>query len=241
MKNNRPFLKIGYIGILIALIALSLMSTFPKIVPYMANGFKTPIIFFEFVSSVGETQQFFGMTNGLLPDDNLIEKMNLGNKIDFLYAFVYASFLFFFAKKLIKISGKKIFMAVMILAVIAMIFDWMENIKLILITEKLASGDFQNELDMLHIYTWIKWLSLAISFLILSEWFFSGNWLSKIFSFIAWIPVILAVLAYRYPGFYSELFVKSIMIMFVLIIVYCFVYKEKDTKKTINNSSEAIS
>jgi hypothetical protein len=79
---------------------------------------------------------------------------------------------------------------------------------------------------MLHIYTWIKWGSLALSFLIISDWWFKGGWVSKIFSFIAWAPAILGILAYRYPGFYSELFAQSIIFMFIGTIVYCFVYKE---------------
>ncbi len=229
MKSQKPFLVVGYIGIVVILLALVIMSIFPHIVPYMAEGFRTPIIFFEFVRTVGETQRLFGMFAGFLPDDNLVHQMNLGNKIDFIYAFVYGTFLFLFARKLLKISGKKIFMAVMILAVTAMVFDWLENIKLIAITEKLADGSFQDELDMLHIYTWIKWGSLALSFLILSDWFFKGGTISKIFSFIAWSPAVLGILAYRYPGFYSELFALSIMIMFVGTIIYCFVYKQTET------------
>ena len=226
MKSKKPFLPIGYIGIAIVLLALTIMSIFPRIVPYMAEGFRTPIIFFEFVRTVGETQRLFGMFAGFLPDDNLVQQMDLGNKIDFIYAFVYGTFLFMFARKLVKVSGKKLFIVVMVLAVVAMVFDWLENIKLITITEKLADGSFQDDLDMLHIYTWIKWGSLAASFLILSDWWFKGGWISKTFSFIAWAPAILGVLAYRYPGFYSELFAYSIMIMFVGTILYCFVYKE---------------
>ena len=114
----------------------------------------------------------------------------------------------------------------MILAVIATLFDWLENIKLIAITEKLTNGNFQDELNMLHIYTWIKWGSLALVFVVLSDWFFKGKIVSKIFSFIAWAPAVFAILAYRYPGFYSELFAMSITIMFVGTIIYCFVYKE---------------
>ncbi|OQX98419.1 MAG: hypothetical protein B6I20_11120, partial [Bacteroidetes bacterium 4572_117] len=123
MKTKKPFIFAGYTGLLLIVLGLFLMTTFPKHVPYMAEGFQTPIIFFEFVQTVEETQQFFGMTSSLLPDDNLIQKMDFGNKIDFIYAFVYALFLFLFAKKLMEISGKKIFMAVMVLAVVAFIGD----------------------------------------------------------------------------------------------------------------------
>ena len=226
MKTQKPFLTVGYFGLVLIAAALVVMNVFPREVPYMDEGFTTPVIFFEFNTGIESAQKLFGMFGGLLPDDNLVHKMNLGNQIDFIYAIIYGTFLFLFGKKLVKISGKKIYTAVMILAVIAMVFDWLENIKLIAITEKLADGNFQDELDMLHIYTWIKWGSLALIFVILSEWFFKGKILSKIFSFIAWAPAVLAVLAYRYPGFYSELFSKSIIIMFVGTIIYCFVYKE---------------
>ena len=229
MKTKKPFIFAGYTGLLLIVLGLFLMTTFPKHVPYMAEGFQTPIIFFEFVQTVEETQQFFGMTSSLLPDDNLIQKMDFGNKIDFIYAFVYALFLFLFAKKLMEISGKKIFMAVMVLAVVAFIGDCLENIKLISITENIESGSFQNHLDALFIFTWIKWGSLALIFVILSEWFFRGRVISTIFAFIGWTPLILGILAYKMPGLYNELFAKSIMFMFIALIVYSFIYKSPKT------------
>lgn len=225
MKPKRPFITTGYVGIILILLGLFLMSTFPKYVPYMAEGFQTPIIYFEFVKTVEETQRLFGMTNGLLPDDNLIQQMDFGNKIDFIYALVYSLFLFLFARKLVEISGKKIFVSVMVLAVFAFIFDCLENIKLITITENIESGSFQNDLEILFVFTWIKWGSLALSFVILSEWFFRGKIVSTLFAFLGWTPMILGILAYKMPGFYNELFAKSIMFMFVALIVYSFIYK----------------
>ncbi len=225
MKTNRPFITAGYVGIILILLGLFLMSTFPRYVPYMAEGFQTPVIFFEFVQTVEETQQMFGMTNGLLPDDNLIQKMDFGNKIDFIYALVYSLFLFLFAQKLVKISGKKFYTAVMVLAVIAFVFDCLENIKLITITENIESGSFQNDLETLFVFTWVKWGALALSFVILSEWFFRGKIVSTIFAFLGWAPMILGILAYKMPGFYNELFAKSIMFLFVALIVYSFIYK----------------
>jgi len=225
MKTKRPFITAGYVGIVLILLGLFLMSTFPRHVPFMAEGFQTPIIYFEFVQTVEETQQLFGMTKGLLPDDNLIQQMDFGNKIDFIYALVYSLFLFLFARTLVKISGKKLFIAVMVLAVTAFIGDCLENVKLITITENIESGSFQNDLEALFVFTWIKWGSLALSFVILSEWFFRGKIISTIFAFLGWTPMILGILAYKMPGFYNELFAKSIMFMFVALIVYSFIYK----------------
>jgi hypothetical protein len=229
MKTKKPFIYAGYIGVVLMALGLFLMSSFPKYVPYMAKGFQTPIIFFEFVQTVDETQQMFGMTGGLLPDDNLVQKMDFANKVDFIYAFVYALFLFVFARALVKTSGKKIFVAVMVLAVVAMLFDWLENIKLISITENLASGSFQNHLDSLFIFTWIKWGSLALSFVVLSEWFFRGKIISTIYAFLGWVPLVLGIMAFKMPGFYNELFANSIMFMFVSLIIYSFIYKEPKT------------
>jgi len=229
MKTKKPFIYAGYIGVVLMAVGLFLMSSFPKYVPYMAKGFQTPIIFFEFVQTVDETQQMFGMTGGLLPDDNLVQKMDFANKVDFIYAFVYALFLFVFARALVKTSGKKIFVAVMVLAVVAMLFDWLENIKLISITENLASGSFQNHLDSLFIFTWIKWGSLALSFVVLSEWFFRGKIISTIYAFLGWVPLVLGIMAFKMPGFYNELFANSIMFMFVSLIIYSFIYKEPKT------------
>lgn len=203
----------------------------------MADGFQTPIIYFEFVKTVEETRQLFGMTNGLLPDDKLIHQMDFGNKVDFIYALVYSLFLFLFAGELMKISGKKLFVAVMILAVLAFIADCLENVKLITITENLESGSFQNELDALFVFTWIKWGSLALSFVILSEWFFRGKIISAIFAFFGWVPMILGILAYKMPGFYNELFALSIMFMFIALIVYSFIYKNPKAVNELSGGS----
>ena len=115
----------------------------------------------------------------------------------------------------------------MVLAIIAMLFDWLENFKLLSITENLISGNFQDDLDMLFIFTWVKWTSLALSFAIISEWFFRGKIISTIFAFLGWLPLVFGILAFKTPGFYNELFATSIMFMFVSLIIYSFIYKNQ--------------
>ena len=48
---------------------------------------------------------------------------------------------------------------------------------------------------------------------------------STIFAFLGWSPLIFGILAFKMPGFYNELFAKSIMFMFVALIIYSFIYK----------------
>ncbi len=225
--KNRPLIKAGYIGILMLLFGIILMNIFPKNA-HMAEGFKTPVIFFEFANNIQETQKFFGITDGQnIPDKHLIQQMNLGNKIDFIYAFVYALFLFLFARKIKQISKKKIFSGVMFLAISAFVSDVFENINLLQITSKITTGDFQHQLSMLHIFTWMKWGSLAIGFALLSKWFYDQKSWQRIIAPLCWMPVVLAGLSYYFRGANNEYFSLSVMSCFIILVIHSFVYSTR--------------
>ncbi len=87
----------------------------------------------------------------------------------------------------------------------AFIGDILENIKLLTITENLVSGSFQNHLDALFVFTWIKWGSLAMTFAVLSTWFFKGRIVSNIFTILSCTLLVLAIMAYKAQGVYNEL------------------------------------
>jgi hypothetical protein len=57
--KTRPYFYIGLLGILLIVFGLILPTFFPKEAPQMTKGFSTPIIFFEFIKTPVEVNNFF--------------------------------------------------------------------------------------------------------------------------------------------------------------------------------------
>jgi hypothetical protein len=223
-KKSHPFFYIGLLGIILIAFGLILPGFFPKEAK-MPKGFNSPIIYFEFIKTPDEVKDFFGVSDSGEFDRELAVKMDLGNKIDFGFMLVYSAFLFFLFLKLAKISNKKWLRLGMFLAVIALLGDFFENIQLLSITSNLKSGEYITQLSLLKIFTWIKWNSLVINFLLFVPFFFIQKSISHIITYIMAIPFVLGLIAFINRGFVNELFAKSISACFLVMICFCFAYK----------------
>lgn len=222
--KNRPFFYIGLIGLLTIAATYVMEITFPKTAPFMAKGFSKPIIFFEFIQSPIEVEAFVGINDYDFDSETFIKKLDLGNKIDFVFAFIYTTFFFLMFYKLAKVSNLKWYKIGMILAVIALVCDVVENIQLLEITNKITTGDYINNLHLLFIFTWIKWFSIAIGFALFSLWLVKMPGVLRYMGYLAWLPLMLGIMAYVNRGLLNELFTRSINIMFFVAISYCFMY-----------------
>jgi hypothetical protein len=237
--ERRPFFYIGLIGILLIIFGLGLPKFFPKEAGHMPEGFSTPIIYFEFIESPVEVNDFFGINEDGLGNMKFVNQMDKGNRIDFAFAFVYAAFLFLFFQKLSSVSDLKWFKIGMLLAVLSFIFDYAENIQLLGITANLENGNYLTQLSLLKIFTWIKWFSLAISFAIFSVWLFKFKGIYRLMAYVALLPLLLGLLAFIKRGLATELFSKSISIMFFVTICYCFLYtSEANEPKSLLNKED---
>ena len=221
---NKPFMKIGFLGLLVIGMSIVLLMVFPSKAPWMMDGFFTPIIAFEFVQSQSEVCQLFGLSDS--PDQlSMIKAMDFGNRLDYIYMVLYTSFLFFFSFVCAKNTGQRYYYAGSMLSFVILVADALENIQLLRITAKIASQDFGKELSLLHCFTWIKWGGITIVFLILAPYFFKGRSYSKVIAAIGISSFILSVLAYLNRSFLNELLGLSVALMFLMMIVYSFIYK----------------
>jgi hypothetical protein len=93
--------------------------------------------------------------------------------------------------------------------------------------EQFRSGETHFVLRPLHFYTWGKWGALTIVFLLLIPFFHSAGRYGRLISYIALIPAILGILSFVNPGLLSELFALSVIIMFFLMIIFCFLYRTR--------------
>ncbi len=224
--NKRPFFYIGLIGLLVIATVYFLEKSYPSSAPFMLKGFSSPAYFFEFIQSPVEVEAFFGLDDYDFDSEKFIKAMNKGNKIDFVFAFVYSLFFFLFFKKLAKVSHRQWYKIGMLLAIFALVGDVVENIQLLQITAKVNEGGYDNNLKLLFIFTWIKWLSLAVGFAMLGLWLVKLSGVLRYMGYVAWIPLILSFFALANRGIYTALFTRSINIMFFVAISYCFMFEK---------------
>ena len=225
---NRPFIKAGIIGILVISMSIVLMTVFPRKAPSMMEGFFTPIIAFEFVQTPQEVDQLFGLPGSSVRQE-MISAMDLGNRLDYLYMFLYASFLLLFSLTVIKTTGNKGYAVGVLLALVVLAADALENVQLLAITSKMGSLDIGEELSCLYFYTWVKWGGIAVIFLLLLPYFIRGRAYSKIIGIMGIVSFTLAVLSFIHRSLLNELFALSVAVVFALMIIYCFIHRgEKD-------------
>ncbi len=220
---EKPFMKIGVLGLLVAGMSVVLMMVFPSKAPWMMEGFRTPIIAFEFVQTAEEVQQLFGTPHSE-EQQGMIRAMDLGNRLDYLYLVLYSAFLFLFSFVCVKITGQKRYYAACILAVLVLAGDSFENIQLMGITSKINEMDYSRQLVLLKRFTWMKWGGIGIVFLVLSPYFLSGGIFSKVIGTVGIFSAFLSVMAYINRTAFTEWMGFSVALMFVLMISYSFVH-----------------
>lgn len=232
---NRPFIKSGLVGLLVIAMSIVLLNVFPTQAPSMIDGFFTPIIAFEFIQTQQEVYQLFGSSDSV-DRQAMIEAMDLGNWLDFIYMFLYSSFLLLFSIRCGKITKKRYYQAGVILSFIVLVADALENVQLLRITSEIVTQDFGKALSYLHFFTWVKWGSIAIIFLVLVPYFVKGNTYSKAMAIAGIMSFVLGTLSYIHRSVLNEIFALSVGIMFLLMIIYCFIYKEENPTNNYNGS-----
>ena len=206
------------------MMSVLLLFVFPPKAPSLPKGFFTPIIAFEFVQTRIEVIEMFGDENITMRNE-MVRAMDLGNRLDYVYMCLYSAFLLMFLATCAGLSKNKYYYAGVVLALAVLAADALENVQLLGITVNVATVNFDSQLRLLHLFTWIKWGGIALIFLTLSPWFLKGDRFSKIIGIIGIITFILGVSAYMNRSVINEIFSLSVALMFILMIIYCFIYK----------------
>src|SRR5206468_12062445 len=110
-----------------------------------------------------------------------------------------------------------------------MLGDLMENLQLLSITSKIGTRDFTGELFYLKIFTWLKWGGICLLFALFFSYFSHGNLYSRVVGYAGMITSILGVLAFLHRSILNEIMAFSIGIMFLLLTIYCFLYRRLPT------------
>ena len=221
---KRPFVWVGVIGVVGIIIGLLIGPFFPKTALKMPDGFKTPVLAFEFIQTKQEVYDFFGA--GDTPERQaLVQAMDRGNNWDYLYMVGYSAFLAALALAIRKETGKAYFYLAAAVAVAILASDFFENRQLFQITANLASGNFDGALSRLMIITWLKWGGLALFFVLLIPYFLKGGVYAKIIAAFPILNLIVAVIACVHRSRWNEWMFLTLAPNFVLAIIYCFVHR----------------
>ena len=218
LQTNLTWAKV--FGILIIIVYLAMSFAFQSKIG--DQKVKNPIVELEFASSGDHVVQLLSDNNGGI-NNNLVQALALSTRIDFLFAVVYSLFLVFFFAAVKVATEKKIYLLAIVLSLVAMVFDILENTQILSILGKVeGSQSFERHISLMHIFTWVKWLSLTIA-LAIAAWFGIGQRraLPLIIGLIALIPLLLALPAMFYHSL-TTIFALTVILGIIAIIILVF-------------------
>jgi len=89
--------------------------------------------------------------------------------------------------------------------------------------------DFDSTIQMLGIFTWLKWGLLALAFMLIGRTLIRSV-KSKWLGYVLMIPLALGVGAYISGEPWTEdMFGQSVFLSFTIILIYSFAYKRLST------------
>ncbi|MFN8236900.1 MAG: hypothetical protein U0T77_01915 [Chitinophagales bacterium] len=223
--GNKPFRIARILGILLLIYSIILLFVNPQPADNLPEHFFTPIIAFEFIQSPQEVAAFFKV-----PDESAyIQAMLLGNWIDYVFMVLYSGLLFCIALGIKKITGAQTMLLAAVCCLIILVCDALENYQIYLIISRFKNQEIFENLALLNIFTWLKWSSIASVFLLFSPFFLKGKLFHKIIGCLCISSFGLCIAAFLHHGILNEIFANSIVMVFLLLVIFVFTFKEKKT------------
>ncbi|HQO39374.1 MAG TPA: hypothetical protein PK986_02790 [Spirochaetota bacterium] len=215
-----------YAGSAVIIISIILILSGPHKAVKLPAGFYTPVVAFEFIETRAEVLEMFGASN--TPERaTLIAAMDRTNKIDFIYMSAYTAFLLLFCASC---SGKfrsKRFILNTVIVLTVLASDAVENRQLLAITDKIENPDFSRELTLLHVFTWIKWGGLSTLFLTLVPCFKLHGVFGLIVIITSFFTAFTGLISFFNRSFINEIFAILTAIMFLMLIVFSFINRNR--------------
>ncbi|MCO5231459.1 MAG: hypothetical protein M9958_09920 [Chitinophagales bacterium] len=215
-KNKIP--KIITILISILMISVGIATSYfnTVITGPLANGFFTPIIALEFMDNINDLVSFFDISTV----KHLKASLTIGNQLDYAFMTLYGLFAICVGILIyIETKIKAIWLSIP-LVILIVVSDVFENLN---IAEILSIQELQNAnllLEQLQIFTWLKWGGLSALMLLFSVYFLQGNWWKILIGIFLLSSIGFYCAAYFLRGIYCEIFSLSIMLNFVLLLLF---------------------
>ena len=166
IMNHRIYVFSSIVfGFVVISISLAMLSVFPSDAE-LREGFKTPIIAFEFAQSNSDLSFLSGDTESSLKNR---QAMQDGHRWDMVFPFAYAGYLLILLL-IARQDGYRFASLGIPFAVLIVPFDLNENFRLLDILHALELGDVNDKLFLtLFVATWLKWGAITIAICILGS------------------------------------------------------------------------
>lgn len=234
---KRPFLPAA-LFMLLALWPMSMMRQSTANAGFQPKGFNSPVLQSEFMVSDQGVYDLFGADNSEARRLRT-ESIRQAHRYDNLFLCFYGLFLALFAYQAYRLTRQKRYLAMALVAVVAAVADFFENYTIVQVSQTLdAKGsDFSVLLKRLAIFTWLKWLSLALYFWILtqflkkaSNWGNIKNWFGKFLAFVCILSVVITVVAFLSRDVrWENGMAQVIPLVFFGLFIFCLVFQRKNS------------
>jgi hypothetical protein len=219
-KQARAFRHALHAFLVLLCLAAALLAILPSEMGQLPEGMRTPILAFELARSETEVRALFGATGDTLTAR--VAAMDLGNQVDFAFMLAYGAALFLLARALHP-AGPRAARAAQVLSLVAVLFDALENGRLLAITQALGSQQgFTEQVERLIGFTWTKWSALALAFLALSTLLWRQRSLvARTLAVAAVVNALCTAVALFERGTWAELMGSAVPLCFLLGFVLC--------------------
>lgn len=223
MQTSTIYFKVArVVSVFLAIVAIILSVRGTKNENNLPDGFFTPIIALEFIQTTQEVQHFFKVNDVAKYEADLL----FGNKVDYLFMTFYSVLIFCIALGIKHITKSKLMYVVMSLCVVMLLCDALENHQIAqIIFYYKSNASIESFLTKLSIFTWLKWGSISISFLVLATYFLKGNLFYKTIGVLGISSFVLCIAAFLHHGILNEIFALNIVLVFLLLVIFVFTYK----------------
>ncbi|MEZ4941527.1 MAG: hypothetical protein R3D58_11675 [Saprospiraceae bacterium] len=200
---KRPFLAASLL-MLLAILPMRMMRQSVADAGFQPAPFSSPLLHAEFHTSADDVLALYGAGDNDVRQERTYA-MRQAHRHDNFFLCIYGLFLAMFAVGGFRLTRKKYFLWLILLAVVAACADFLENYTIVQITYELdnKATNFSPYLGRLATYTWLKWLSLAAYFGMLvrffngvTEWGNIRSWAGKLLAWGCTLTAIMALLAF---------------------------------------------
>lgn len=209
----------SWLGFITVSFALALTAMFPREMEALPTGMRTPIIAFELARSSSEIEEMFGRRN----DYSYVRQMDAGNQADYGFLVVYGLFFLFFSRGLLESGGRSARLGRAI-ALIPSVMDAIENMQLLAITKKIAvhDTDYASELSSLALFTWAKWIGIALIFASWVPALWSRGTVGRVTAVLAGFTGASTLAAFFVRGVAAELMALGVGLTVLAALTFAF-------------------
>ena len=221
--QSRPLIISTILGLLL-IPFLYLINSYSPLPEKAPSDYNSVILAFEFVSNDAELKE---VLDPLTTEE--ISDIDQLNKVDFGFMIMYGLFLISVIIKFRKLHHHDWLKYTAILTMIAVIADLLENLQLLSLSNAYKQGimDHQETIDRLALFTWSKWILLALVIAQLGYSIIMSN-RYKWVGYSLFIPIVLgtSAISMKTP-IIEDTFGTSIFLCFFIIWILSLFYKKR--------------